>query len=349
MSETHRVTFEPVGIEMEIEESETVLDAAFRQGLMLMHGCKEGQCSACKSFLLDGETDMGKYSTFALPDFEREEGYVLLCKTHVYSDATIELVNFDEESLRASNPIREARAKVVAVEALTHDIRRLEVKLVEPERLPFASGQYVDVKIPGCAETRAFSMANTSETCDRLEFIIKLYPGGRFSGLLDGELKAGDPLDVKGPYGTCTLRSSSSRDLILVGGGAGMAPLWSLLNAVAEREPKRKVTFYYGARGARDLFYLRELEALKAKMPALRTVFALSEPSPDEPWSGETGFISDVVDRLENNLTDCDAYVCGPPPMVDASLAILAAKGVAKERTFYDKFTITASAEVGVA
>ena len=267
------MTFEPVGIEMEIEESETVLDAAFRQGLMLMHGCKEGQCSACKSFLLDGETDMGKYSTFALPDFEREEGYVLLCKTHVYSDATIELVNFDEESLRASNPIREAQTEVVAVESLTHDIRRLEVKLVSPERLPFAAGQYVDVKIPGCAEHRAFSMANTPETCDRLEFIIKLYPQGRFSSLLDGELKAGDALDVKGPYGTCTLRSSSNRDLILVGGGAGMAPLWSLINAVAERDPKRKVTFYYGARSARDLFYLAELEAL---VPACRLFTASS-------------------------------------------------------------------------
>ena len=159
------------------------------------------------------------------------------------------------------------------------------------------------------------------------------------------KLKAGDALDVKGPYGTCTLRSSSSRDLVLIGGGAGMAPLWSLINAVAERDPKRKVTFYYGARTARDLFYLKELEALAERMPAFKTVLALSEPAPDEPWSGETGFISDVVGRLEDNLMDCDAYVCGPPPMVDASLAILAAKGVAKERIFYDKFTITASAE----
>ncbi len=74
MGEKHTVRFEPVGIEMEVDEDETILDGAFRQGLMLMHGCKEGQCAACKSFLLEGEVELGRYSTFALPDFDEAEG-----------------------------------------------------------------------------------------------------------------------------------------------------------------------------------------------------------------------------------------------------------------------------------
>ena len=85
MGEKYTVRLEPVGIEMEVDEDETILDAAFRQGIMLMHGCKEGQCSACKSFLLDGEVDLDNYSTFALPDFEEEEGYTLLCRAHALS------------------------------------------------------------------------------------------------------------------------------------------------------------------------------------------------------------------------------------------------------------------------
>src|SRR5689334_18044100 len=100
MGEKHRVHFEPVDLEMEVDEEETVLDAAFRQGVALMHGCREGQCSACKSFLLDGDVQMARYSTFALADYESEEGYVLLCKTHVYSDVEIELINYDEDELR---------------------------------------------------------------------------------------------------------------------------------------------------------------------------------------------------------------------------------------------------------
>lgn len=339
----HRVRFEPVGIEMEIDESETVLDAAFRQGLMLMHGCREGQCSACKSFVLDGETDLAKYSNFALNDFERDEGFTLLCKTHVYSDATIELINFDEELLRSSAPIAQCATEVLAVEALTHDIRLLRLRLIDPPRLPFAAGQYVDVWIPGTEEKRAFSMANTPAVEGVLEFVIKLYPGGRFSQLLDGGLVVGAPLVIKGPYGTCTLRSSSQRDLVVVGGGAGMAPLWSIVNAVAESGSPRKVTYYYGARGQRDLFYVSELEALRARVPGFDFVLALSEPDADRAWAGEVGFVTDVVDRLEPDLDDRDMYVCGPPPMVDAALALFERRGVPTERVFYDKFTITAT------
>ena len=101
MGQTYQVRLEPVGIEFEVDEDETVLRGAFRQGLMLMHGCKEGQCSACKSFLLDGEVDLDKYSTFALNDFEKEEGWTLLCRAHAMSDLEVELINYDEEVLRS--------------------------------------------------------------------------------------------------------------------------------------------------------------------------------------------------------------------------------------------------------
>ncbi|GAC1414852.1 MAG: 2Fe-2S iron-sulfur cluster binding domain-containing protein [Candidatus Velthaea sp.] len=345
VSTTHRIKFEPVDIEMEIEESETVLDAAFRQGIMLMHGCKEGQCAACKSFVIDGDIDLDKYSTFALNDSEREEGFTLLCRTHVYSDATIELVNYDEEMLRSSTPIQKIRTEVAAIEVLTHDIRHLRLKLISPEKLTFSAGQYVDVTIPGTTDKRAFSMANTPGDGAYADFIIKLYPGGHFSGLLDGQLRAGDELDIKGPYGTCTLRTSSERDLVLVGGGAGMAPLWSLINAVAESGSARKVTFYYGARSARDLFYLDELRALETRMPNFTTVIALSEPLATDEWTGEIGFITDVLERRESDLSERDAYVCGPPPMVDAAITTLERCSVPSDRIFVDRFTITASAE----
>src|SRR6476469_4077155 len=114
MGKTHTVRFQPVGIEIEVDEEETILHAAFRQGIMLMHGCKEGQCAACKSFLLDGEVDLDRYSTFALPDFEEQEGYTLLCRVHALSDVEIELLHFDEEVLRNGVPIVEATTEVEA-------------------------------------------------------------------------------------------------------------------------------------------------------------------------------------------------------------------------------------------
>src|SRR3954452_4629456 len=169
MGEKHIARLEPVGIEMEVDEDETILDAAFRQGLMLMHGCKEGQCAACKSFLLDGEVDLDRYSTFALPDFEEQEGYTLLCRAHALSDVEIELINYDEEIIRSGVPIVTATAEVEAVEALTHDIRRLVLSLREPGEIVSSAGQYMAVAIPGAYdEHQPPSMANTPGQPDRL-------------------------------------------------------------------------------------------------------------------------------------------------------------------------------------
>ena len=104
MADTHRIRFEPVDIEMDVTEDDKILDAAFRQGIHLMHGCKEGQCSACKSYVLDGDLQMERYSTFACNDAEVAEGYVLLCRAHAFSDCTIELLNYDEDELLGGVP-----------------------------------------------------------------------------------------------------------------------------------------------------------------------------------------------------------------------------------------------------
>src|ERR1700741_4587667 len=141
MADKHVVRFEPVGIEIEVDEEQTILRAAFEQGVMLMHGCKEGQCSSCKSFVLDGEDiELDRYSTFALPDFEKEEGFTLLCRAHVYEDVTIELLNFDEEMIPSGHPIRRAQAEVVANDPVTPDLRHVVLNLVEPREIPFFPG-----------------------------------------------------------------------------------------------------------------------------------------------------------------------------------------------------------------
>jgi propane monooxygenase reductase subunit len=222
----------------------------------------------------------------------------------------------------------------VAVEALTHDIRFLRLKATG-EPLEFKPGQYVDVHIPGSDEHRSFSMANADPSTGELDFMIKLYPGGRFSGLLDdGSIKPGDELQVTGPYGVFTLRNSSRR-LLFIGGGAGMAPILSLLRSLAAAGSPRPATYYYGARSETDLFGLDELAGLPATF-----VPALSEDT--NGWAGECGLITDVVGRCEGDCTDVDAYVCGPPPMVEAAIALLEASGVPEERIHFDKFTTTA-------
>jgi propane monooxygenase reductase subunit len=307
-----------------------------------MHGCKEGQCASCKSFILEGEDiEHDKYSTFALPDYEKEEGYTLLCRAHAYEDVTIELLNYDEEMIRSGLPIQQAVAEVVSKDHVTHDMRHLVLRLVEPGEVKFFPGQYMDFKIPGTDQVRSFSMANTSSRGGLLEFVIKVYPDGLFSQFLDQELAVGDRLELSGPFGVFTLRDSD-KDLVFVGGGAGMAPILSLLRSMADRGIDRKATFFYGARGQRDLCFEEELRSIAEKLPNFTYVPALSDPNSDDgDWEGENGLITDVVKRLTGSLAAAHAYVCGPPPMVEAAIPLLETLGVETKRVYYDKFTTT--------
>ncbi len=336
----HKVLLQPIGLEMEVEEGETVLDAAFRQGIALMHGCKEGQCGSCKSRLIDGDIELLKYSTFALPDYESETGHVLLCRTHVFSDCSVELLNFDEDVLAHAIAVKSFAGHVAGVSPLTSDIRLLEIELDVP--LKFWAGQYVDLTLPAYGLTRAFSMANRPDGGGVLKFIIKTYANGAFSGLLDGALKVGDPVSAKGPYGSCFRREQRDGPMLLIGGGSGMSPLWSILTDHVASGAQRPVRFFYGARTREDLFYLDELAAIAARLKDFEFIPALSAASETDHWQGERGFIHEVVARrlrAEALTGSLDAYACGPVPMIDAILPVLQMNSVEPEHIHFDKFT----------
>lgn len=336
---SHNVRLEPVGIDMDVEEDETVLQAAFRQGIMLMHGCKEGQCSACKSVLLDGDAEHDDYSTFALSDMEKEEGSVLLCRLYAHSDLEIELLNFDEDTLTSWIPAKTFEARIAGITELTHDIRQLDLEL--DDTFEFRAGQYVDISIPGTGITRSYSMASAPSADRILSFIIKIYPGGAFSSRLAHELKTGAALEINGPFGMSFRDPAHAGPMLLVGGGSGMAPLWSILNDLVESGQQKPVHFYYGARTRSDLFYLHEIAALGARLDDFTFVAALSEAQAADAWEGEVGFIHEVVARHHPRASGAamESYACGPPPMVEAVLPVFQQIGIDADHIHLDKFT----------
>ena len=348
----HKVRLEPVGVEFEVEDGETVLNAAFRQGIALPHGCKEGQCSACKCVLLDGEVDMLKYSTFALNDMEKDTGHILLCRSIAYSDMEVELLNYDEEVLSKSIAVKAYSGRITGFEKLTHDIRGIEIELGSP--MKFWAGQYVDITVTtekGETITRSFSMANTPSETQKLSFIIKKYPDGKFSGELDsGGIRVGADVTVVGPYGTCFRREERQGPLVLVGAGSGMSPVWSILNDHLQSGEERPVYFFYGARTADDLFHLDRIAALLERHPEVTFIPVLSHAGDDSGWSGERGFVHEAVDARLKALGidgEGDVYACGPPPMIDALQPVLFMNGFESERIFFDKFTTSSGGAPG--
>jgi propane monooxygenase reductase subunit len=319
---TYSVTLEPIEEEFECGEDETVLEAALRSGYNLVHGCREGRCTACKSYLAEGYVDLKPYSTFALSESEEEEGFTLLCRAMPESDLVIELLHYDPDGYRLENPVREVQARVQELAPLTHDVMLLALE-IDGEPLAFKPGQYVDLLVPGSDERRSYSMANLPGN-GRLEFIIKRYPGGVLSGLLGGDLKVGDEMRLSGPYGNCVLdHSSAQKGCLLIAGGSGMAPMLALLREIVESgRTSIPVAFFYGGRAPRDLFYVDLIQELGSKLERFQFLPVLSDLPETETWDGERGFLHEAVDRFltdssQLSATDHQVYMAGPQVMVD--------------------------------
>ncbi|MDH3236080.1 MAG: NADH:ubiquinone reductase (Na(+)-transporting) subunit F, partial [Alphaproteobacteria bacterium] len=198
--------------------------------------------------------------------------------------------------------------------------------------------------------TRAYSIANTPSEKDCIVLLVRLalpppsesaLPPGIVSSYLFS-VKAGDTLNVTGPYGEFGARKSD-REMVFIGGGVGMAPLRAIIFDQFERlGTRRKISFWYGARSRGDLFYIEEFDRLQAEYDNFCWTVALSDPAPGDDWDGATGFIHDVV--FERHLKDhpapedCEYYLCGPPLMIKAVLAMLDEAGVDDDSIFNDDF-----------
>lgn len=342
----HTITLAPFEKQFICEDDETILAAGLRQGFNLRYGCKHGGCGSCKALIVEGEVDQAEASSFALMDFEREQGYTLLCSAYPLSDIAIDVSDYEEEELLAAAPILEYKAEVVHITELTHDIRGIRLRLMAPAQIAFKAGQYVDLLVPGTKESRSYSMANPPSRNGEIEIMVKLMPGGLFSSYIEQHLKVGEQVTLQGPYGNFYLRDTG-RPALFIAGGSGMAPILSLLRDMAERQDARPVTYFYGARAWRDLFQLEELHACERRLPHFHFVPALSEPLATDEWAGEVGLITEVVKRQTPSFTGMEAYMCGPTVMIDAALALLTRSGMQESNIFYDKFVTKADAGGG--
>ena len=174
---SYELTIEPLGQTLEVEDDQTILDAALRAGIWLPHACCHGLCATCKVQVVDGEVDHGEASSFALMDFERDEGKALACCAKLEADTVIEVeIEIDTDSRNL--PVRDYQGIVSRIEKLTPTIKGIWIKLDNDEVLDFQAGQYVNLQLPDDIGIRAFSLANPPSTGNEIELNIRLVPGG---------------------------------------------------------------------------------------------------------------------------------------------------------------------------
>jgi len=342
---SHELTIEPLGRSIEVEEGQTILDAALRAGIFLPHACGQGYCATCKVTVTDGEVDQGNASNFALMDYERDEGKVLACCAKLESDLVIEVeIEVDEDA--RDIPVRDYHGVVSRIEDLTPTIKGIWIKLDEGETLDFQAGQYINLNLPGELGFRAFSLASAPSSGNEIELNIRIVPGGAGTTWIHNELKGGDRLSLTGPYGRFFVHRSAGLPSLFMAGGSGLSSPRSMILDLLEEGSTLPITLVYGARNQAELYYHQEFTELAARYPHFSYVPALSDEPADSDWQGFRGYVHEAAKaHFDNDFRGRKAYLCGPPLMIEACISTLM-QGRLFERDIYtEKFFSAADAQ----
>jgi CDP-4-dehydro-6-deoxyglucose reductase len=220
-------------------------------------------------------------------------------------------------------------AQVESVKNLTHDVRQLDLCLIESKTITFKPGQFVSFEVPhpqtGHVVTRPYSIASQPSRSDVITLLLNLVPGGPGSTYLFN-LKEREETHFKGPAGNFYLRKDPGRELLFIASGTGIAPIRSMLLANAERPDPRPATLFWGLRGQRDLYYQEELAELTKRTPTLTAITTLSRPEPG--WSGESGRVLRLIDERIASVKNLAVYLCGNSAMITEATSLLQKKGL---------------------
>jgi Na+-transporting NADH:ubiquinone oxidoreductase subunit F len=322
--------------EMTVEGGKPLLSTLMGEKLFIPSACGgRGSCGFCKVKVV---SDIGDYVATELPwitEEEKKENIRLSCQIKVKKDLAIRI---PEELFN----VKEYRTRVERIRDLTYDIKEVTLKLIDPPEIKFRAGQYIQFQTPEyelSSESvyRAYSCSSVPSRKDIVELEIRLVPNGICTTYVFEHMKEGDEVTINGPYGEFFLRDTDA-EIVFIAGGSGMAPIKSILLDMAEKGIDRKATYFFGARTTRDLFLLDEMKELEKRLPRFSFVPALSAAAEEDKWSGESGLITEVLDRHLKDGNNLEAYLCGSPGMIDASVGVLTKKGLPGELIFYDKF-----------
>ncbi len=316
--------------------SETVADAAYRQGINIPLDCRDGACGTCKCFAEAGRYDLGQeYIEDALTQEEAAEGFVLTCQMRAQSDCVVRVPASSDvcKTKQASYD-----ATISDVQQLSDSTIALKIKGEALNQLAFLPGQYVNLQVPGSEHTRAYSFSSLQRNGE-VSFLIRNVPGGLMSRFLTSLAKAGDTMTLAGPLGSFYLREIR-RPLLLLAGGTGLAPFTAMLERIAEQGSDYPVHLIYGVTYDIDLVQTAQLEDLAARIP--RFTFSACVASPDSHYPRK-GYVTQHIEPGHLNDGDVDVYLCGPPPMVEAVSHYLRDQAIVPANFYFEKFAASAA------
>ncbi|WP_440465553.1 benzoate 1,2-dioxygenase electron transfer component BenC [Pseudomonas sp. YH-1] len=321
---------------IDASSSETVADAAYRQGINIPLDCRDGACGTCKCFAEAGRYDLGQeYIEDALTEDEAEQGYVLTCQMRAQSDCVVRVPASSQVCKTAQASFQ---ASISAVRQLSESTIALSIKGESLSQLAFLPGQYVNLQVPGSEQSRAYSFSSLQKGGE-VSFLIRNVPGGLMSSFLTGLAKDGDAMTLAGPLGSFYLREIR-RPLLLLAGGTGLAPFTAMLEQIAERGSEHPLHLIYGVTHDFDLVEMDRLEAFAARIPNFTFSACVASPESSYPHKG---YVTQHIEPAHLNDGEVDLYLCGPPPMVEAVSQFIREQGITPANFYYEKFAASAA------
>jgi CDP-4-dehydro-6-deoxyglucose reductase, E3 len=342
----HTVTLKPSGHQFSVEQGESILAAALRQGFVLPYSCRNGACGTCKGTVLEGQVDYGEYQIKALSAAEKALGKALFCQAKPLGDVVVEA-----RTVGAAKdiPIRTLPCRVQKMVRLSDDAMALYLKLPANERLQFLPGQYLEFLLRD-GSRRAFSLAHPPHDDALIELHVRHVPGGQFTDHIFGKMKERDILRFEGPLGTFFLREDSDKPIIFVASGTGFAPVKSILETAFAKGNTRSMVLYWGGRRPKDLYMNALAASWAAAHDNFRYVPVISDALPEDDWRGRAGFVHRAVMEDFPDLSGHQVYACGVPVMVDsAHKDFVEHCELPEEEFFSDSFTTQADLHAGTA
>jgi len=317
---------------LEVDGGQTLLASLYDNEIFIPSACGgKGTCGHCKITVLSGGGPVLPTETPLLTRKEIRSSVRLACQVKIREDI---FVRIPSDLLN----VKMYSSTVESTVDLTYDIKEIRLRLDDPAEICHRPGQYVQVQAPSPEGPvfRAYSISSPVQEPDIVQLVVRLIPGGVGSTYLHNVGPA-DTVNFTGPYGEFWLNEDPSVEIVCVGGGCGMAPMRNIILTLYDKWPDRVCWMFFGCRTTRDIFYLQEWEELSKKHPNFHVVYALSDKlAEDEKWDGETGFIHLSVDRYLESGVRRQAFLCGPPLMIEAVTRVLQEKGT--DDIFYDEF-----------
>lgn len=321
------VLVKPANKRISVPATSTLLEALIANHIAISYSCLAGHCGTCRCKILEGDITGPSAAEGRLAQSGR---YVLACQSRVQSESIVEIPDADEV---ICHPTKTLKAVVSAYEVLTHDVRRLRLKL--EKAFDYSPGQFVNLSFWSHDGTRPYSMASIKGDGE-LEFHIKIVPDGRVTSKLDATLKIGSTIKLNGPLGASYLRRKHLSPILCVATGTGLAPIMSILRGALESGMPNKVHLIFGARTENELYYLEHLVALAARYKNFSYWICASHIAINKHYF--QGLVTEVIGKYFPDLYDWRIYLAGAPAMVEAASLACTKRGANVEHIYADAF-----------